>query len=108
MAGAAVSERVTSMPKHQSPRAERGLRIAELRAKLGNCAESTIYKHMALGMLPRPRKLNGISLWLESDVDKFLRGLRQAAPLPRAARASPPAPARPRGRQRRRDMRAET
>ena len=52
------------------------LRIDDLREKLGGRARSSIYRDVELGRLPPPFKLGSSIYWIDSDVDEWIRKLR--------------------------------
>ena len=50
------------------------LNMSQLRAKLGNRSRASIYRDVAAGRLPRPRKLGATLLWDEPKVDEKVQG----------------------------------
>jgi predicted DNA-binding transcriptional regulator AlpA len=55
------------------------LSLAELRAKLGNRARSSVYVDVAIGRLPPPIRLGKRVYWSEQAVDARLRELAAEA-----------------------------
>lgn len=58
---------------------ESWLRLAEVCRRTGH-STSSLYRVMAAGTFPRPRKRGHVSLWLESEVEAVIA--REAATLP--------------------------
>jgi len=54
-------------------RSEHALRLRDVQARVGQPSKSTVYQWVQDGKFPPPLKLNGISVWLLSDVDAWLR-----------------------------------
>lgn len=57
----------------------RYLTFAQLRAKLGGRARSTIYIDVVVGRLPEPIKLGGRLYWREAEVEKHLQRMSKDA-----------------------------
>lgn len=53
-------------------------RIEELKDML-QCATSTIYRWMEIGVFPRPIKIGGLSRWPDTEIEKFLETARQSS-----------------------------
>lgn len=54
------------------------LRREDLKRKLGNVADSTMYLWIKKGLLPKPRHLGRTSFWDEDEVDAAFERMRQA------------------------------
>lgn len=50
----------------------RGLRMKKLTEKLGGVSTATVYRRVADGTLPPPKKLGQLSIWDEDEVDARL------------------------------------
>lgn len=55
------------------------LSLQQLRAKLGNCGRSTVYRYVEAGFIPKPIKLGGRLFWAESAVDDAMANAQQEA-----------------------------
>ncbi len=53
-------------------KSEHALRLRDVQARVGNPSKSTLYSWAQQGKFPRPFKLNGISVWLASEIDAWL------------------------------------
>lgn len=66
------------MEKSVSASPDRLIRVKELRQMLGNPSLSTIYRWIAKGILPEPRRLSPRYIgWRASDVEAFLNSRGQ-------------------------------
>ncbi len=52
---------------------DQALRLREVQARVGQPSKSTIYAWVQDKKFPPPLKLNGISVWLATDIDAWLR-----------------------------------
>ena len=50
---------------------KRFIRLPEVEDRLG-CKKSKIYELITRGELPRPVKIDGCSVWVESEIDAFI------------------------------------
>lgn len=48
------------------------IRIRALQKKMGGCSASTVWRRVADGTLPPGRKIGGMSVWDEDEVDEHL------------------------------------
>jgi prophage regulatory protein len=55
------------------------LSFLELRQKLGGRGRTTVYRDVEEGRLPKPIKLGGRLLWVESQVDEALNSMLHVA-----------------------------
>lgn len=62
------------MEKSVSASPDRLIRVKELRQMLGGASSSTIYRWIAKGILPEPRRISPRYIgWRLSDVEAFLK-----------------------------------
>ncbi|WP_430226852.1 helix-turn-helix transcriptional regulator [Paraburkholderia tropica] len=64
------------MNENEMPHAtgERLIRVREVLASVG-LGKTTLYKLMKDGEFPRPRRVRNVSLWLESEVQGWIRAI---------------------------------
>lgn len=56
---------------------DRLIRVKELRQMLGNPSLSTVYRWIAKGILPEPRRISKRFIgWRSADIEKFLAGYK--------------------------------
>ena len=55
------------------------LRFEDLCAKLGGRSRSSVYRDLEHGRLPEPIRIGARPLWIEDEVDEFLRAQRADA-----------------------------
>lgn len=68
--GKSISAFVLSSP-------DRLIRVKELRQMLGGASSSTIYRWIAKGILPEPRRISPRYIgWRFADIEKFLAGYK--------------------------------
>lgn len=61
------------MEKSVSASPDRLIRVKELRSMLGNPSLSTVYRWIAKGILPEPRRISPRYIgWRASDIEDFL------------------------------------
>jgi predicted DNA-binding transcriptional regulator AlpA len=76
MLSAADIEAIARMTARiQADRLLKDVDVAEMLA----IGKSTVWAHVAKGLIPAPRKLGGSTLWRQSEIQELIRNLEVAA-----------------------------